>query len=375
MDLFVTCGQGLESLLATELRSFCYNDLVDGFRGITVKNVEQEAIYRINYCSRLAGRVLLPLFQFSCYDERSLYNGASKIDWLSYIPEGKTIAIDANVNHLKLRNSLFAAQLVKDAICDQFRERTGWRPSVDVQNPDVQINLFIYREWAVISFDTSGQSLHKRGYRLETVEAPMQETLAAALLFLAGYKGTEILYDPCCGSGTLLNEAALMASHTPPGFLRTNWGFYNLPKHSQELWLKVKAEADAKKIQLPKGLISGTDVNKQAVHASKVNLRATGFHQTVEVIHSDFRDYNPEVLPTFLITNPPHGRRLDDVEDLCPLYRSLGDWMKQKTEKPAKGFVFTSSPELAKEVGLAASRRYVVESGGIESRLLEFDLY
>lgn len=375
MDLFVTCGQGMEQLLAQELGTLGYTQGITGFRGVNLQNIDLEAIYRINYQSRLAGRVLLPLSRFYCQNEKTLYVGAGKIDWLAYIPEGKTIAIDANVNHPKLRNSLFAAQVVKDAICDQIRQRSGWRPSIDIKNPDVQINLFIYREWAVISIDTSGQSLHKRGYRQESVEAPMQETLAAALLALSGYEGTEIVYDPFCGSGTLLTEAALIASHTPPGFLRSRWGFFHLPKYSQELWLKVKAEADSKKISLPKGMFFGTDVNKQAVYASKVNLRAAGLQQVVEIVHCDFRDYEPPVPPTFVITNPPHGHRLDDVEHLCPIYRELGDWMKRKTAKPARGFVYTSSPILAKEVGLAASRRHVIESGGVEARLLEFDLY
>ncbi|MEI8366187.1 MAG: THUMP domain-containing protein [Parachlamydiaceae bacterium] len=375
MDLFVTCGQGIEQLLAQELGTIGYPQGVTGFRGVTLQDVDLEAVYRINYLSRLAGRVFLPLSRFYCQNEKTLYAGTGKVDWLAYLPEGKTIAVDANVNHPQLRNSLFAAQVVKDAICDQIRQRAGWRPSVDVKNPDVQINLFIYREWAVVSVDTSGQSLHKRGYRQETVEAPMQETLAAALLSLSGYKGTEVLYDPCCGSGTLLTEAALIATHTPPGFLRARWGFFYLPKHSQELWLKVKAEADSKRIPLPKGMIYGTDVNKQAVYATKVNLRAAGLHHNVEVVNCDFRDYVPPVPPTFVITNPPHGNRLDDVEHLCPLYRALGDWMKRNTAKPAKGFVFTSSPVLAKEVGLATTRRHVIESGGVEARLLEYELY
>lgn len=375
MDLFVTCGQGLESLLAQELGSLGYPQAVTGYRGVNVQNVELEAVYRINYLSRLAGRVFLPLARFRCRDSKSLYVDAGKIDWVSYVPQGKTIAIDANVQHPKLRNSLFAAQVVKDAICDQLRQRAGWRPNVAVRNPDVQINLYIYHEWAVVSFDTSGESLHRRSYRQETVEAPMQETLGAALLTMAGYTGSEIVYDPCCGSGTLLIEAAMMASKTPPGYLRTQWGFQNLPQHSQELWLKIKAEADAKKVPLLKKHFFGTDVNKQAAHATKVNLRAAGFLQDVEIINTDFRDYEPSIAPNFVITNPPHGHRLDDVDYLRPLYRALGDWMKRKTAKPAKGFVFTSSPELAKEVGLATSKRHVLESGGIEARLLEYDLY
>ena len=375
MDLFVTCGQGLEPLLAQELGAMGYPQAVTGFRGVSIQNVELEAIYRINYLSRLAGRVFLPLARFRCRDSKSLYADACKIDWQAYIPQGKTIAIDANVNHPQLHNSLFAAQVIKDAICDQLRQRGGWRPNVDVQNPDVQINLFIYREWAVISFDTSGQSLHRRGYRQESVQAPMQETLAAALLKMANFQGSETVYDPCCGSGTLLIEAALVATHTPPGFLRNTWGFFHLPQHSQEMWLKVKAEADSHRIPLPKGRFFGTDINKQAVHASKVNLRAAGFTQSVEIIPCDFREFEPTIKPNFVIVNPPHGRRLDDEDHLRPLYRALADWLKRKTAKPARGFVFTTSPELAKEVGLATTRRHVLESSGVEARLLEFDLY
>ena len=207
------------------------------------------------------------------------------------------------------------------------------------------------------------------------MEAPIRETLAAALLIMAGYKGTEVVYDPCCGSGTLLIEAALIASQTPPGFIRSQWGFFLLPNHSQELWLKVKAEADSKRKPLAKDMFFGTDLNKQAVHATKVNLRAAGFHQFVTITNTDFRDYTPEVAPSFIITNPPHGLRLDDEEHLGPLYQAIGDWMKQRAGKPARGFVFTSSPELCKKVGLATTRRHVVMNGSIESRLLEFDLY
>jgi putative N6-adenine-specific DNA methylase len=375
MDLFVTCAQYLEPLLAEELGQLGFIYVEAGFRGVYVKNVNIEAIYRINYLSRLGGRVLMPLASFRCYEAKSLYGGIIKVDWLKYILRGKTFAIDANVSHPRLRNSLFAAQVAKDAICDQLRDRIGSRPNIDIQDPDVQLNLYIHDQWAVMSLDTSGKPLSRRGYRLETVEAPMQETLAAALLMLAKYQGNEILCDPCCGSGTILIEAALMASRTPPGFLRKEWGFFNLPEFSQIEWLKVKNEADAKKIDLPKQHIFGCDINKQAIHATKVNTRATGWHQHVEVVHCDFREFTPAIVPSLVVTNPPHGRRLEEEESLRPLYRSLGDFLKRKTSKPAKGFVFTGSPMLSKEVGLAAKRRYVLDNSGIESRLLEYDLF
>lgn len=374
MNLFVTCSQGLEELLIQELAQLNILDVKEGFRGVYVNDVDFDAIYRINYCSRVAGRVLLPLLRFRCEDRRTLYRAISEIDWEPYLPKGKTFAIDANVTHRLLRNSLFAAQVAKDAICDQMRQK-GYRPDIDVKNPDVQLNLYINNTLAVMSFDTSGRPLHKRGYRQETVEAPLQESLAAALLLLGKYQGDEVVCDPCCGSGTLLIEAALLATHTPPGYLRNDWGFMHLPEFSQTNWLKIKSEADSKRTPLAKNLIFGADINKAAVHSCKVNLRTAGFYHEIEVQNCDFKDYQPSVLPTFLVTNPPHGKRLDSVDSLRGLYRALGDFMKQRCAKPSKGFVFTGSLELAKEVGLAPKRRHVIVNGGVESRFLEFDLY
>lgn len=374
-EIFVTCSQELEPLLLEELAGLGFEKLRKGFRGVYMEEATLADIYRINYCSRLASRVLLPLKRFRCYNAKSLYKDIYSIDWGPYIPEGKTFAIDANVTHNQLRNSLFASQVVKDAICDQFREKTGKRPNVNPANPDIQLNLFIREPLATISFDTSGTPLHKRGYRMDAVEAPMQETLAAALLTIAKYQETEILCDPCCGSGTLLIEAALMASHTPPGYLRQTWGFMRLPEFSQKEWLKVRMEADKNRKALPPGHLFGCDVNKNAVRISKTNLRAAGFHQTVEIVQSDFREYEPPVQPTLVCTNPPHGKRLDEAENLKPLYRALGDFLKRKTAKPSRGFIFTGNLDLAKEVGLSPKRRYVIYNSGIESRLLEFDLY
>lgn len=376
-ELFVTCSQGLEPLLVQELIEMGFDKLAltPGFRGVYVADSSSNAIFRINYNSRLASRVLLPLAKFRCFNREGLYKGASSINWLDYIPKNATFAIDANVQHRELRNSLYASQVVKDAICDLFRKQTGGRPSINPQDPGVQLNLFIHSDFATISFDTSRIPLHKRGYRQESVEAPIRESLAAAMLKVAKYQGNEIVCDPCCGSGTFLIEAALIASRTPPGFLRQKWGFMQLPGFSQQEWLKVKAESDQQRIPLNKGHYFGADINKNAVHMCKVNLRAAGFHQFVDVIQSDFKEYEPPIAPNFLMTNPPHGKRLGDVEHLKSLYRDLGDFMKRKLAKPARGFIFTGSLDLAKEVGLAPKQRHVFDNAGIDSRLLEFDIY
>ena len=373
--LFVTCSGGLEPLLSQELTELGFNDIRPGYRGVYVDIDSLDAVYKINYCSRIASRVLLPLYQFKCYDSKALYRGISEIIWGKYIPKGKTFSIDSNVQHKLIRNSLFAAQVTKDANCDQFREQTGSRPSIETKDPDVQLNLFIHREHAIISFDTSGSPLNRRGYRQGTVEAPIRESLAAALLRLAKYRGDELMLDPCCGSGTLLIEAALIATKTPPGYLRTKWGFMYLPDFSQQAWLKVKMEADKDRIPLQPKKFIGLDINKSAVQVAKMNLRAAGFHQNIEVIQRDFREYEPTEVPNFLMSNPPHGKRLDDVDHLKPLYRALGEFMKQHMAKPSRGFIFTGRMDLAKEVGLAPTRRYEVDNAGIDSRLLEFEIY
>ncbi len=375
MELFVTCSGHLEQLLADELAELGYPEVVIGFRGVRVPNTTLEDVYRINYCSRIGGRVLIPITRFRCHDEKALYDGIYRVDWLKYLSPKNSIAIDANVNHPRLRNSLYCAQVAKDAICDQLKKRVGDRPSVDTKAPDVQLNLYISNDWAVFSYDTSGTPLHKRGYRQEVVPAPIQESLAAALLKMAGFQGLEVFCDPCCGSGTILIEAALIASNTPPGYLRTRWGFQSFPEHSQGLWLKVKAEADSKRKPLQACHFFGGDINKQAMHACRVNLRAAGFHKEINVQQCDIREFTTDVLPNFVMTNPPYGQRLDDVSQLHSLYRAIGDFMKRKTEKPGKGFVYTGSFELSKEVGLAASKRHVLDNGGIEARLLAYDLF
>ncbi|CUI16982.1 hypothetical protein PNK_1369 [Candidatus Protochlamydia naegleriophila] len=373
--LFVSCAPALEPLLLDELKELGVKDLHVGYRGVFVDQWDWPTLYRINYGSRLASRVLLPLARFRCFDRKSLYRHIFDIDWSAYLKEGYTFAIDANVHHRELRNSLFAAQVVKDAICDQMRQRTGRRPSIDVQNPTIQLNLYIQQTLAIISFDTSGTPLHKRGYRQESVEAPVQESLAAAMLRLAHYSPDQIMLDPCCGSGTLLIEAALMATQTPPGYLRQQWGFMRHPEYSVTEWLKVRNRLDEKRQPLQPNRLFGIDINKNAVWATKTNLKAAGFGQTVEVSQADFRDYTPAIPPTLILTNPPHGRRLEDEDQLRPFYRALGDFMKHKSAKPSRGFIFTGNLELAKEVGLAASKRHVLNNGGVDSRLLEYDLY
>lgn len=373
--LFVSCASAVEPLLLEELKELGCPSMTIGYRGVYINEWDWNTIYRVNYASRLASRVLLPLCRFKCFDRKALYRHAMEIDWPVYIKDGATFAIDANVNNRELRNSLFAAQVVKDAICDQMRQKTGRRPTVQVQDPDVQINLFIQQQNGLISFDTSGVPLHKRGYRQESVEAPIQESLAAAILRLAGYSKETILLDPCCGSGTFLIEAALMATNTPPGYLRKQWGFMRHPGYDNSSWLKVRNQIDEHRTKLVPSHLFGIDRSQSAVRATKINLKAAGFAQAVDVLQADFREYTPTVPLDLIIANPPHGRRLEEEDALRPLYRSLGDFLKQACSKSGRGYVFTTSLELAKEVGLAPTKRHVLSCGGLDARLLEYEFF
>ncbi len=375
MSLFVTCGQGLEVLLSEELTELGYKDLSPGYCGVHVKDDSMKSIYNINYRSRLASRVLLPLLDFRCFDQRDLYQKSLGFDWGAYLKKDQTFAIDANVQHESLRNSLFAAQVLKDAICDNLRETHGFRPSVDLKNPDVQLNLYIDQDQAVISFDTSGEPLYKRKYRLESGGAPLQESLAAAFLRIARYNAEDIGIDPCCGSGTLLIEAALLATNTAPGYLRTQWGFFGLPNFKREAWLKVKSDADSQKKPLFPGKLWGLEREPEIAEFCRQNIAKAGFADGIEITCTNFISHAPTAPYNFLISNPPHGKRLGSEDGLRSLYRSLGDFMKQKMAKPGRGYIFTSNTALGKEVGLAAKRRHVITSGGMDARLLEYDLY
>ncbi len=360
-NIFVTCPPGLEDLLAKELTSLGLKALSHGYGGVFVKK-EMRAIYRINYGSRLATRVLLPLANFPCADRQALYEYACKIDWLSYMSLDKTFAIDANVSHPALKHSLYAAQVVKDAICDTFRNKKGARPSVSLTSPDVQLNLFIQNGRATISLDTSGTPLFKRGWRKHSAQAPLQESLAATILLLAGYSVQEILCDPFCGSGTLLVEAALMATNTPPGFFRTHWGFFHLPNFSSQEWEEEKRELQSRRIPLEKGRIFGSDKDPVVISKCRENLEQVGFAGQIELETKDIRSYFPSSRPTLITCNPPYGKRLQSSIDA---YSALGEFLRSRCAPSRRAFFVCPSTEEAHATKLHAKERSSFLNGGL----------
>jgi putative N6-adenine-specific DNA methylase len=310
-SLFVTCARGLAPLLAQEVKTLGFRVDKVTSHGVTIE-ASLDAIYTINYGSRLATRVLLPLLQFRCRDREELLSQAGRLDWVAYIPEGKTFAIDAQVRHPAgqhpaFRHTLFAAQVLKDAICDQYRLRTGDRPSVQTRDPDVQLHLRIDGDFAQISLDTSGSPLFHRGYRTQGGAAPLQESLAAAVLLLAGYDGTQDLLDPFCGSGTILTEAAMLASRIPPGRFRARWGFELMPDHDAERFAAVRQSLDAEQRPMTSRLM-GCDISPEAIALTREHLTRIG--ASAQLSCSDCVRYQPILPPSLVVTNPPYGERL-----------------------------------------------------------------
>lgn len=360
-ELFVTCPKGLEELLLEELKELGIPAKA-GVSGVYVQR-KMEYVYRINYCSRLAIRVLWPIISFRCPHKDALYEGARSIDWKELLSNEKSFSIDANVVHPNLRNSLFAALIVKDAICDTMRDDEGNRPSVDTANPDVQLNLYIFNGMATINLDTSGAPLYKRGWREQTGEAPIQESLAAAVLYLAKYSSEESLCDPFCGSGTLLIEAAMIATKTPPGFFRKKWGFLTHPRFCLEEWESIKKAADEKRIPLQEGKLFGADKDPESIAMCKKHLEKLGCAEMVDLQRRGISSYSPFPTPTLIITNPPYGKRLHTSLEY---FKALG-CLAEKT----RTCVLAPDISFMKATGRKIQTSFPLVSGGLKLSLFQ----
>lgn len=330
-------------------------------------------LYKINYTSRLLSRVLAPLVTFPCHTTNTLTQKAKKIHWEDFCSLEKTFAISSSVSKSRITNSLYASQCLKDGIADYFRDKYGKRPDVEVVNPDVRFNLHIEKDTAVISLDTSGESLHKRGYRLLAGEAPMQETLAAAIIRISKWDGENPLWDPMCGSGTILCEALMHYCRIPAQKLRKKFGFFNLPDFNPEEWKKAKEECDSKIRPLPKNIICGSDKSQKALEVAKENLSHLPYSDSIEITRNEFQQKSSFENGT-LITNPPYGIRLGEKEEVQTLYKELGDFLKTKCAGTS-AFIYTGNPELRKSIGLKTTRRIALDNGKLEGVLLQVDSY
>lgn len=367
LSLFVSCADSLEPLLIDELKSYGLVHLKEGYRGVFVP-ISMENIFKINYLSRLATRVLLPLAEFFCPDAQTLYREAKKVSWLDYLDDTKTFAIDATIHHPQIRHSLYGAQLVKDAICDTFKEKKGTRPSVQVKNPDVQLHLFIQKNRATISFDTSGIPLYKRGWKETSGEASLPETLAAAILMRAGYSKREILCDPFCGLGTFLIEAAGIASQTPAGYYRKKWGFFHLPTFRLSEWEDFKKQWDHKRRPLEFQKIIGADSDPHAIHLCRSYLQKTGFDKEILLVNCPISKLSLPHSPTLVISDPPFGKRMHASTQV---YRDLGQFLRICCAATPWAYILTSSISLVKATGCQVLSEWPLRYGGLNVSLYQ----
>jgi putative N6-adenine-specific DNA methylase len=335
---------------------------------------DQTLLYRANLWLRTAIRVLKPILEATVTSPDELYDAVRRLDWSRYLTPQHTLAVDCNVRDSQLTHSKYAALRTKDAICDQFVERSGRRPNVDVNEPMVGLNLHIYRDQAVLSLDSSGESLHKRGYRPIQTRAPLNEALAAALIRLTGWRGETAFVDPLCGSGTLPIEAAWMALRRPPGLTRRRFGFQGWMDFDVALWTTLRDEARrGVRKSLPAPVV-GSDVRSDAIGLATRNARAAGVGHVLDFSRRDLADFRPPSEPPgTLLCNPPYGERLGEESQLRSLYQTLGQALGQHCAG-WNAFVFTGNTRLAREIGMMPTQRTSLFNGKIPCSLLQFDL-
>ena len=363
---------GAESCGEAELNKLGATKINKGYLGYYFC-ADQQTIYNIVYKTRVFSRILAPLIAFNCHSDKYLYKTAQQIDWSDFLTLTKTFAITSNVADSNIRNSQYAGQVLKDAIVDQFRDKTTKRPDVDTRFPDLLLNLYIHENKARISVDLGGGSLHKRGYRTESVEAPMQETLAATILALSKWNGERPLYDPFCGSGTLLCEAFMKAGNIPAAYLRRKFGFLRLPDFDATVWNQVKTKANNETLEIPDDLIKGSDLSAEAVKAVRANRNELPELGTIKVRRTDFQSLEG-FDNTIIVTNPPYGIRLGNTEEVTALLKEFGDFLKQKCTG-STAYIYYGDKALVKKLGLKPEWKHPLRAGGLDGVLCKYELY
>lgn len=380
-QFFATAALGLEPLLAAELMELGAQEVKEERAGVSFTG-DLSTAYRICLWSRLASRVLLPLATFPASDTDQLYAEVQKLDWSEHLSLQNTLAVDCTIVRSQINHTLYGALRVKDAIVDQFRDRTGERPSISVEQPDLRINLHLFKDRATLSIDLSGDSLHRRGYRIDGVHAPLKENLAAAILIRSGWsdiaKKGGALVDPMCGSGTLPLEAALMATDTAPGLLRDYFGFSGWLQFDADLWQKLREEALQRQnagLERKLAPIIGYDGDSRAVKAAWQHAQNAGLDKIVHFEKRTLREFSaPAGVNTgLLVANPPYGERLGEESELPPLYNLLGEKMAGQCAG-WKAAVITSNPQLGRSIGLRAGKINTLYNGALKCQLLQFDL-
>ena len=371
--ILVTCAKGITPFLREELLQLGFPVLAETVAGIATEGTIEDT-FRLNLLLRTGHRVLLLLKEFTAPDADALYHEMSKIAWENYIREDGYVCVTSSVDNPSIRDSRYVNVKCKDAIVDRIREKRGQRPDSGPDQKSTVVNLYWKGDSCSVYFDTSGEPLSRRGYREIPMTAPMQETLAAAVIRATGWSGSGHFINPMCGSGTLAIEAALAGLNRAAGILRNNFGFMHIKGFKESFWndLREQAKKEAKKTLNYR--IIATDIRIEAVEAAQENAAAAGVEHLIEFAVCDYSDTTVPIGEGTVILNPEYGERMGEIKELESVYKGIGDFFKQKC-RGYTGYVFTGNLDLAKKVGLRAKRRIPFFNGGIECRLLEYEMY
>ena len=369
-ELIAKTFMGLEPVLAQELTQLGANDVQIGRRMVSFTG-DKEMMYRANFQLHTAIRILKPIKHFKAQSAEDVYNEIQKIDWSLYIPEGKTFSVDSVVYSEEFRNSRFVTYKVKDAIVDQFREKTGTRPNISVSNPDIRLNIHIAETAATLSLDSSGESLHRRGYRQESVEAPLNEVLAAGMILMTGWQGETDFIDPMCGSGTLAIEAALIAHNMSPGVFRKEFAFEKWPDYDAELFDTIYND-DSQEREFTHH-IYGYDIDMKAVNTARLNVRAAGLTNDITLDCADFKDFTKPAEKSIIVVNPPYGERIS-TPNLLGTYKMIGETLKRNF-KNGEAWVLSYRTECFDEIGLKPSQKIPLYNGSLECEFRKYLMF
>ena len=369
-ELIAKTFMGLEPILAQELTELGANDIQIGRRMVSFRG-DKELMYRANFQLRTAIRILKPIIHFKARSADDVYNEVLKVDWTKYLDNNKTFAVDSVVFSEEFRHSKFVAYKVKDAIVDQFRESTGTRPNISVTNPDLRLHIHIADEDGTLSLDSSGESLHRRGYRQESVEAPLNEVLAAGMILMTGWKGDCDFIDPMCGSGTLLIEAALIAQNMSPGVFRKGYAFEKWPDFDEELFDMIYND-DSKEREFNHH-IYGYDIDMKCVNTARLNVRAAGLASVITVAQADINDFTQPAEKSIMVTNPPYGERIS-TPDLLGTYRIIGEKLKHAFTGN-EAWILSYREECFEQIGLRPSIKIPVYNGSLECEFRKYTIF
>ena len=369
-EIIAKTFMGLEPVLAKELTQMGAKDVEIGRRMVSFTG-DKEMMYRANFQLHTAIRILKPIRHFKAKSADDVYEEIKKIDWTEYLGTEKTFTVDSVVFSEEFRHSKFVSYKVKDAIVDQFREKTGKRPNISVANPDIRLNMHIADDKCTLSLDSSGESLHRRGYRQESVEAPLNEVLAAGMILLSGWQGDTDFIDPMCGSGTLLIEAALIAKNMAPGLFRKEYAFEKWPDFDAELFDAIYNDESLERDFNHK--IYGYDIDMKAVNTARMNVKAAGLSDVISVEQQDFKEFTQPQNKSIMITNPPYGERIS-TPDLMGTYKMIGERLKHQF-KGNDAWVLSYREECFDQIGLKPSIKIPLYNGSLECEFRKYQMF